>query len=151
MRIKAGVDESGQLVAWETARAGANISPDTFRTLLPAMYPWLGDFLVEGVANASEIFFENFSTDESSTEGLFEDYDQPNTRVTHMTVDHGLPLTFWRAVGHSYTAFATWAHGRVYGRREPCAGGAPSNGCVVVEACDRAMTSIRRLSEHHTI
>jgi len=26
-----------------------------------------------------------------------------------------------------------------------------SNSCVVVEACDRAMTSIRRLSEHHTI
>jgi isoquinoline 1-oxidoreductase/isoquinoline 1-oxidoreductase beta subunit len=23
-----------------------------------------------------------------------------------MTVEHGLPLTFWRAVGHSYTAFA---------------------------------------------
>jgi isoquinoline 1-oxidoreductase/isoquinoline 1-oxidoreductase beta subunit len=106
MRIKAGVDDSGQLIAWDTARAGANISPDTFRTLLPAMYPWLGDFLVEGVANASEIFFEHFSTDGSSTEGLFEDYDQPNTRVTHMTVDHGLPLTFWRAVGHSYTAFA---------------------------------------------
>jgi isoquinoline 1-oxidoreductase beta subunit len=106
MRIKAGVDESGQLVAWDTARAGGNISPNTFRTLLPAMYPWLADFLVEGVANASEMFFENFSTDESSTEGLFEDYDQPNTRVTHMTVEHGLPLTFWRAVGHSYTAFA---------------------------------------------
>ena len=106
MRIKAGVDESGQLIAWDTARAGANISPDTFRTLLPAMYPWLGDFLVEGVANASELFFAHFSTDGSSTEGLFEDYDQGNTRVTHMTVDHGLPLTFWRAVGHSYTAFA---------------------------------------------
>ena len=44
MRIKAAVDESGQLIAWDTARAGANISPDTFRTLLPAMYPWLGDF-----------------------------------------------------------------------------------------------------------
>ena len=106
MRIKAGVDESGQLIAWDTARAGANISPDTFRTLLPAMYPWLGDFLVEGVANASELFFAHFATDGSSTEGLFEDYDQGNTRVTHMTVDHGLPLTFWRAVGHSYTAFA---------------------------------------------
>ena len=106
MRIKAGVDESGQLIAWDTARAGANISPDTTRMLLPAMYPWLGDFIVEGVANASEVFFEHFSTDDSSTEGLFEDYDQPNTRVTHMTVNHGLPLTFWRAVGHSYTAFA---------------------------------------------
>ena len=54
--------------------------------------------MVEGVANLSR-YFETFATDESSTEGLFEDYDQPNTRVTHMTVDHELPLTFWRAVG----------------------------------------------------
>jgi CO/xanthine dehydrogenase Mo-binding subunit len=71
------------------------------------MYPWLGDFLVEGVANASELFFAHFSTDGSSTEGLcLKTTIRANTRVTHMTVDHGLPLTFWRAVGHSYTAFA---------------------------------------------
>lgn len=106
MRIKAGVDESGNLIAWDAARAGGDISPDTFRSLLPALYSWMGDSMIEGVANISEWYFENFATDESSTEGLFEDYDHPNTRVTHMTVDHELPLTFWRSVGHSYTAFA---------------------------------------------
>jgi isoquinoline 1-oxidoreductase beta subunit len=101
-----GVDEDGNLTAWDAARAGGDISPDTFRSLLPALYPWMGDGMIEGVANMSEWYFENFATDESSTEGLFEDYDHPNTRVTHMTVDHELPLTFWRSVGHSYTAFA---------------------------------------------
>ena len=106
MRIKAGVDHDGKLIAWDAARAGGDISPDTFRSLLPALYSWMGDGMVEGVANISEWYFENFVTDESSTEGLFEDYDHPNTRVTHMTVDHELPLTFWRSVGHSYTAFA---------------------------------------------
>ena len=106
MRIKAGVDGTGNLIAWDAARAGADISPDTFRGLLPALYPWMGDGFVEGVANLSEWYFEKFSTDEASTEGLFEDYDHPNTRVTHMTVDHELPMTFWRSVGHSYTAFA---------------------------------------------
>jgi isoquinoline 1-oxidoreductase beta subunit len=106
MRIKAGVDAAGNLTAWDASRAGGDISPDTFRGLLPALYPWMGDGMVEGVANLSEWYFENFVTDESSTEGLFEDYDQPNTRVTHMTVDHELPMTFWRSVGHSYTAFA---------------------------------------------
>ena len=106
MRIKAGVDEAGNLTAWDAARAGGDISPDTFRSLLPALYSWMGDGMIEGVANISEWYFENFATDESSTEGLFEDYDHPNTRVTHMTVDHELPLTFWRSVGHSYTAFA---------------------------------------------
>ncbi|MBL6813535.1 MAG: xanthine dehydrogenase family protein molybdopterin-binding subunit, partial [Luminiphilus sp.] len=106
MRIKAGVDTDGNLIAWDAARAGADISPDTFRSLLPALYSWMGDGMIEGVANLSEWYFEKFATDESSTEGLFEDYDQPNTRVTHMTVDHELPMTFWRSVGHSYTAFA---------------------------------------------
>ena len=106
MRIKAGMDNDGNLIAWDAARAGADISPDTFRGLLPALYPWMGDGMVEGVANLSEWYFEKFATDESSTEGLFEDYDHPNTRVTHMTVDHELPMTFWRSVGHSYTAFA---------------------------------------------
>ena len=106
MRIKAGVDAAGNLTAWDASRAGGDISPDTFRGLLPALYPWMGDGMVEGVANLSEWYFEKFVTDESSTEGLFEDYDQANTRVTHMTVDHELPMTFWRSVGHSYTAFA---------------------------------------------
>jgi isoquinoline 1-oxidoreductase beta subunit len=106
MRIKAGVDGAGNLIAWDAARAGADISPDTFRGLLPALYPWMGDGFVEGVAKLSEWYFETFATDEASTEGLFEDYDHPNTRVTHMTVDHELPMTFWRSVGHSYTAFA---------------------------------------------
>ena len=106
MRIKAGVDTDGNLIAWDAARAGADISPDTFRSLLPALYSWMGDGMIEGVANLSEWYFEKFSTDESSIEGLFEDYDHPNTRVTHMTVDHELPMTFWRSVGHSYTAFA---------------------------------------------
>jgi len=106
MRIKAGVDASGKLLAWDARRAGGNISPDSYRTLLPAAFPWMGDSVAEGVAQMSEWYFENFATDESSTEGLFEDYDHPNTRVTHTTVDHGLPLTFWRSVGHSYTAFA---------------------------------------------
>ena len=106
MRIKAGVDGAGNLIGWDAARAGADISPDTFRGLLPALYPWMGDGFVEGVANLSEWYFETFATDKASTEGLFEDYDHPNTRITHMTVDHELPMTFWRSVGHSYTAFA---------------------------------------------
>ena len=106
MRIKAGLDGDGNLTAWDAARAGADISPDTFRGLLPALYPWMGDGFVEGVANLSEWYFEKFATDEASTEGLFEDYDHLNTRVIHMTVDHELPMTFWRSVGHSYTAFA---------------------------------------------
>ncbi|MBL6697699.1 MAG: xanthine dehydrogenase family protein molybdopterin-binding subunit, partial [Luminiphilus sp.] len=48
MRIKAGVDTDGNLIAWDAARAGADISPDTFRSLLPALYSWMGDGMIEG-------------------------------------------------------------------------------------------------------
>ena len=43
-------------------------------------------------------------------EGLFEDYAAPNKIVNHVTVDHEVPLTFWRAVGHSYTAIREGIH-----------------------------------------
>ena len=42
----------------------------------------------------------------SSVDGLHGDYDLPNRSVRHVTRDHGLPVLFWRSVGHSYTAFA---------------------------------------------
>ena len=106
MRIKAGIDQDGNLVAWDAARAGGNLTPDTVRGMLFGVFPWLWEPAVDWLGSLSETFFEKFSTDASSIEGLFEDYDQANTRVTHVTVDHGLPLTFWRSVGHSYTAFA---------------------------------------------
>ena len=50
--------------------------------------------------------FDGWTISPQSIEGLYEDYDFPNREVRHSTVDHGLPLGYWRAVGHSYTAFA---------------------------------------------
>ena len=43
---------------------------------------------------------------DSSVEGLHGDYDIANRSVRHVTRDHGLPVLYWRSVGHSYTAFA---------------------------------------------
>jgi isoquinoline 1-oxidoreductase/isoquinoline 1-oxidoreductase beta subunit len=58
------------------------------------------------VANRARGAMDGWVVDPSSIEGLHEDYDTANRLVTHATLDHGLPLTFWRSVGHSYTAFA---------------------------------------------
>ncbi|MDZ7685777.1 MAG: hypothetical protein U5O39_12865 [Gammaproteobacteria bacterium] len=67
--------------------------------------PGLGDGIVD-IAGLARSVFEDWIVDHSSIEGLDEDYDFENVKVTHATMDHGLPLTFWRSVGHSYTAFA---------------------------------------------
>jgi isoquinoline 1-oxidoreductase subunit beta len=106
MKLKASVDNDGYITAWDAKRVGGNISPETLKNLLPALFPGLGDGTVNWMVGFADSTFKGWVSDPSSIEGLFEDYDHPNTRVEHTTVNHGLPLTFWRSVGHSYTAFA---------------------------------------------
>jgi len=106
MRLKATIEANGRVSAWHARRAGGNISGDTFGNMLPAMLPALPDSMLNGLADLAEYVFSNWAVDPSSVEGLHETYDFANKIVSHTTVDHGLPLTFWRSVGHSYTAFA---------------------------------------------
>lgn len=106
MRLKATADAQGRVNAWQARRAGGNITGDTFGNMLPAMFPSLPQSFLNGVAGFAEHVFSHWAVDPSSVEGLHETYDFANRVVSHATVDHGLPLTFWRSVGHSYTAFA---------------------------------------------
>lgn len=108
MRIRAGTDAEGQISAWEAKRVGGNITPDTLTNILPALLPAsVPEGMTNWIANRARGAMDGWVVDPSSIEGLHEDYDMPNRLVTHVTRDHGLPLTFWRSVGHSYTAFAT--------------------------------------------
>ncbi len=106
MKIKAGVDDKGEITAWQAKRVGGNITPETLENILPAMIPGMPQALINAAVGASNMVFNNWSVDHSSIEGLYEDYYVPNQEVSHVTVDHGVPLTFLRSVGHSYTAFA---------------------------------------------
>ena len=106
MRIKAGVTTDGIVSAWDVQRAGGNITSDTLTNMLPALLPSLPSSLLNGLSGFAEYLFSQWTVDPSSVEGLHETYDFENHRIAHATVDHGLPLTFWRSVGHSYTAFA---------------------------------------------
>ena len=71
--------------------------------MLQALLPGLGDGTIDFMVGLSKDVFGGWFVDYSSIEGLFEDYAAPNKIVNHVTVDHEVPLTFWRAVGHSYT------------------------------------------------
>ena len=107
MRVKAGVDGEGRMVAWQAKRVGGNIMPDTLQNMMPALLPnMVGDGAVDWMVGVAHGTFDGWVVDHSSVEGLYEDYDTPNRAVEHVTVNHGVPLTFWRSVGHSYTAFA---------------------------------------------
>lgn len=106
MRIKAGVDTGGRVTTWDAKRVGGNITPDAIRNMVPGLFPGVGSGIIDWLADTTDKVFNDWFSDPSSIEGLHEDYDFTNLRVTHTTVDHGIPLTFWRSVGHSYTAFA---------------------------------------------
>ena len=106
MKIKAGRDESGNITAWQANRAGGNITPETLKNMLPALLPGIGDGPLDFLTDLAADVFTGVIPDPSSIEGLAEDYDLPNREVNHFTVEHGLPLTFWRSVGHSQNAFA---------------------------------------------
>ena len=106
MRIKAAVDDSGQITTWDAKRVGGNITPDSIAAILPGTFPGMGDGTIDWVVGLAEGATTNWFADPTSIEGLYEDYDHSNTRVVHATLDHGLPMTFWRSVGHSYTSFA---------------------------------------------
>ena len=106
MKMKAGVGSDGKLTAWQAKRVGGNITPKILENMIPALFPGLGDSTIEFVVGLSRDVFSGWMVDHSSIEGISDDYDAPNKVVNHVTVDHNVPLTFWRSVGHSYTSFA---------------------------------------------
>lgn len=107
MKIKAGIDKDGKISAWSAKRVGGNIMPDLLENILPGILPKLiPNGMTDWMASVADSIFDGWAVDPASVEGLYEDYDAPNKVVTHVTVNHGLPLLYWRSVGHSYTAFA---------------------------------------------
>ena len=64
------------------------------------------DSLVEVAVDTVDKATRDWVVAGSSVDGLHGDYDIANRSVRHVTRDHGLPVLFWRSVGHSYTAFA---------------------------------------------
>lgn len=106
MKIKAGFDGNGRITAWQAKRAGGNITPRTLENMLPALLPGMPDAPINFMVGLSNDILKGWVADHSSIEGLAESYDFPNRAVEHFTVEHGIPLTFWRSVGHSNSAFA---------------------------------------------
>ncbi|EAT13734.1 xanthine dehydrogenase family protein molybdopterin-binding subunit [Bermanella marisrubri] len=105
-RFKIGVSNEGMIDSWNVTRSGPNIMPYTIDEVADAMMPgFLPNGMVDWISKAGYGLFDGWTVDPASVEGLFEDYDAPHKNVDHVTVDPGLPLGFWRSVGHSYSGF----------------------------------------------
>jgi isoquinoline 1-oxidoreductase beta subunit len=84
-RFTASLDAQGTLTGWKNTSASQAIVPQVLKRLfgLPAAGP-----------------------DKTTAEGAFDQpYEWPNARIAHEMVELGIPVGFWRSVGHSHQAF----------------------------------------------
>ncbi len=106
VRFAAGLDGDGRVETWTVKRVGPNIAAhftdDLLETIAPEFLPW---GMADWASKRGHWFFENVMVNGSSVHGLFGDYDFPHQEVRHVTVDAGLPVGYWRSVGHSCNAF----------------------------------------------
>ncbi len=83
-RLEVGLEANGKVVAWNHALAGPSIVAGT---------PFEAMMVKDGI-------------DPTSVEGVADTpYAIPNLQVTLATVNLGVPVLWWRSVGHSHTAF----------------------------------------------
>jgi len=83
-KVRAAVDASGKPVAWHHHVVGQSIIAGTF------FEPML---VKDGI-------------DDTSVEGTHGAYDIPNMKVELTTMKAGVPVLWWRSVGHTHTAYA---------------------------------------------
>ncbi|MCE3271601.1 MAG: xanthine dehydrogenase family protein molybdopterin-binding subunit [Ramlibacter sp.] len=87
-RLRASIDAEGQPLALEIKSAGDAISPRWFQRAMPAL------------AGPVDL------PDKTTSEGLFDQpYGFPRQKVEHVSTRSGVPVGFWRSVGHSHNAF----------------------------------------------
>ena len=87
-RLKATLDAQGQLQSLRIKSAGDAISPRWMERAVP---------LLAGPIDMP---------DKTTAEGLFDlPYGFPHQRMAHVTTTMGVPVGFWRSVGHSHNAF----------------------------------------------
>jgi CO/xanthine dehydrogenase Mo-binding subunit len=105
-KFNIGLNADGTIKSWHVKRVGPNVMPYMMDEAVDAMAPgFMPNAMVDWLSKRGYGLFDGWVVDPSSIEGLFEDYDSPNKHVDHITIDPGLPLGFWRSVGHSYSGF----------------------------------------------
>ena len=92
-RLKGALDGHGKVTAWQQQIVAPSISRKFVPRIVPDLLVKLAGPLRSGV-------------DQSTVEGAADmSYAIPNLRVTSLMANLGVPVGYWRSVGHSHTAF----------------------------------------------
>lgn len=82
-RVRAATSADGGIEGWEQRVVGESVTTGT----------------------AFESFMVKDGVDHTSVEGCFEHYRCANVHVDLHSTDNGVPVLWWRSVGHTHTAF----------------------------------------------
>ncbi|MGQ9425646.1 molybdopterin cofactor-binding domain-containing protein [Gilvimarinus sp. F26214L] len=103
-RLRAVLDEEGTPVAWRHRLVSASITKGMAVTLVSSYLPaWLPEAMARGIGR----FAGNATAgrDTAMAEGAEVPYAVANKKVDVALYDPGIPLGYWRSVGHSHNAF----------------------------------------------
>ena len=107
--LRAALSETGVPLAWRHRVAAPTLLGSIIPEWLPAMTPGaVPQALDRGLSRmVGGVFHGDWVADPTSTEGARDTpYAIENVRVELALHDPGVPIGFWRSVGHSHTAFA---------------------------------------------
>jgi CO/xanthine dehydrogenase Mo-binding subunit len=102
--MKAVLNDQGQVQSW----SHKIVAPSMFRSLMPyfgkVAPEWVPHWLTNSLSAAAGTIIK--TRDPSSHEGAVDQpYAIPNVAIAHVFYDPGVPIGFWRSVGHSQNAF----------------------------------------------
>ncbi len=107
-RVRVGLDSKGYPVAWEHSIVAPKIMDWYVWDASPAMFPWAPEFMYPMLGHAG-LMTEGTSVtpaDTSPYEGAADlPYSFSSIEVAHIKADAGVPVSYWRSVGHSFNAF----------------------------------------------
>ncbi|XOZ34777.1 molybdopterin cofactor-binding domain-containing protein [Halomonadaceae bacterium KBTZ08] len=104
-----GAVSGGRVAAWDHQITGPLIFDWFARNAAAAQYPWAPRLFYNTLASMGRMTEGTFLTpkDHSAIEGAIEvPYTVPDLRVRHTHSDAGVPVSYWRSVGHSHNGFA---------------------------------------------
>lgn len=104
--VQGGVDKDGMPVAWQYRLVTQGLVPgfiDMLGTFAPEWVPRPVMDLVE--SGIGKFMMDGHVADPTVTEGSEPAYTLPNVKVELAQVENGVPVFFWRSVGHSINGF----------------------------------------------
>lgn len=106
-KLRATLNASNEVTGWDHQIVAPNLMDWYVRDAAPAQYPWSPKFMYNMLGTVG-LALQGIAMpkDHTAVEGALEaPYDIPNLQVRHTHADIGVPVSFWRSVGHSQNAF----------------------------------------------